>query len=228
MTSEPLFALMISSIIALFLGSVILLAGYRFFLFLLPVWGFFFGFGLGAQSIQALFGDAFLATITSWVVGFFVALIFAVLSYAFYLIAVGLVGGSLGYILAVGLLEAIGLDFGFFVWSIGIAAGVALAIAVLVLNIQKYVIILATSILGASAILGTFLYMFSGQNPSQLALNPVRVMLQVSPFWALMFLFIAIAGFVVQYVSTRQVELETYNRFADMTGAEEAPMSQAA
>ncbi|MBV9323828.1 MAG: hypothetical protein JO352_08595, partial [Chloroflexi bacterium] len=39
--------------------------GYRFFIFLLPIWGFFFGFGLGAQAVQALFGDAFLSTVTS-------------------------------------------------------------------------------------------------------------------------------------------------------------------
>jgi len=50
-------------------GAVIrhaaVVGGYRFFIFLLPIWGFFFGFGLGAQAVQALFGDAFLSTVTS-------------------------------------------------------------------------------------------------------------------------------------------------------------------
>ncbi len=79
MTTDSFFALMCGGMIALLFGLVLAFAGYRLFLVLLPIWGFFFGFGLGAQSIQALFGDAFLATITSWVVGFVVGAIFAVL-----------------------------------------------------------------------------------------------------------------------------------------------------
>jgi hypothetical protein len=39
---------------------------------------------LGAQTLQVLFGVGFLATITSWVVGFIVGGLFAVLSYPTY------------------------------------------------------------------------------------------------------------------------------------------------
>ena len=131
------------------------MGGYRFFMFLLPIWGFFFGFGLGAESVQALFGDAFLSTITSWVVGFVVALVFALCSYLFYFAAVALVGGALGYALAVGILEAIGLPFGLLVWIVGIVVGIIFAIGVIVLNIQKLVVI-TDRILGAGVIVATF------------------------------------------------------------------------
>src|SRR6476619_8218511 len=96
--------------IATFFGFVLAFGGYRFFLLLLPIWGFFFGFGLGAQTIQAIFGSGFLSDVTSWIVGFVVALIFAVLSYLFYIFAVALIAGSLGYALGTGLLVAIGFD----------------------------------------------------------------------------------------------------------------------
>src|SRR5690242_3022132 len=122
MTTESFFAVTIGAMIALFFGTLLVLAGYRFFLFLLPIFGFFFGFTLGAQTVTALFGDGFLSTVTSWVVGFGFALIFAVLSYAFYIVAVGLIGAALGYALGVGILEAIGLNFGFIVWLVGIVA----------------------------------------------------------------------------------------------------------
>src|SRR5215467_13913910 len=147
MTSDSFFALMVGGIIALLFGSILLLSGYRFFLFLLPIWGFIFGFGLGAETVQAIFGDAFLSTVTSWVVGFGVALVFAVLSYLFYFAAVAIVGGALGYALAVGLLQAIGLNFGFVVWLVGLVAAVVVGVGVLVLNVQKWVVILATAIL---------------------------------------------------------------------------------
>ncbi|MBV9322255.1 MAG: hypothetical protein JO352_00545, partial [Chloroflexi bacterium] len=75
MTNESFFALAITGMLALLFGMLLLFGGYRFFIFLLPIWGFFFGFGLGAQAVQALFGDAFLSTVTSWVVGFVIAVI---------------------------------------------------------------------------------------------------------------------------------------------------------
>src|SRR5512137_376225 len=97
MTTDSFFAVMCGGMIALLFGLVLAFAGYRLFLVLLPIWGFFFGFGLGAQSIQALFGEAFLATITSWVVGFIVAAVFAILAYLFYVAAVAIASFSLGY-----------------------------------------------------------------------------------------------------------------------------------
>ncbi len=60
--------------ILLFLGSLIAFGGYRLFLILLPIYGFFFGLSFGAHSVQALFGDGFLSTTTSWVIGFFAGL----------------------------------------------------------------------------------------------------------------------------------------------------------
>src|SRR5688572_2240705 len=163
MTSDSFFTIACMSMLPWFFGSVLAFAGYRFFMFLLPVLGFFFGFGLGAQTMQAIFGEGFLATTTSWIVGFFTALLFAVLSYLFYFAAVGLLAGALGYSLGAGLMLAIGFDMGFLTWLVGFIVGVALAVAVLVLNLQKWLIIAATAILGAGVIVGAFVYLFGGQ-----------------------------------------------------------------
>ena len=224
MTTDSFFALMIGGMIALLFGVVLLFGGYRFLWVLLPILGFFFGFGLGAQTVQALFGVGFLSTITSWVVGFVVAVIFAMLSYLFCFMAVALIGGALGYVVAVGLLEAIGLDFGFLVWMIGIVAGIAMAGVVLAFNIQKYVVIIATAIIGAGIIVGTFLFMFGGLPSAQVAANPVRVAMQNSAFWSIVFILLALLGGISQYESTRYVEVETYNRFAEMYGGETKPV----
>jgi hypothetical protein len=210
MVNDSFFTLACAGLIGLLFGTALAFAGYRLFIFLLPVWGFFFGLALGAQTIQALFGDAFLATVTSWVVGFIVALIFAVLSYAFYLFAVAIIGGSLGYALAVGLLTAIGLQMGFLVWLIGIIAGVALAIVTIVFNIQKWVVIAATAILGSATVFGTILLMF---NPAaQVMASPVKTMLSYSPLMTILFLVVAGLGIYFQFVSTRAVTVVEYNR----------------
>jgi len=209
---------MIGGMIALLFGTLLLLGGYRFFLFVLPIWGFFFGFGLGAESVQALFGDAFLSTVTSWIVGFVVALIFALLSYVFYFAAVALIGAALGYALGVGFMELIGINFGLLDWLVGVAVGIVVGFGVIVLNVQKLVVIAATAILGAGVIVATFLGIFGGPE-AQLIQNPVHTALQASPLWVLAFIVLAIVGIAVQIQTTRRFEVEVYNRSEELVGA---------
>ena len=110
MVNESLFTLMCAGVIGSLFGLLMAFSGYRLFLLLLPVWGFFFGLALGADTMQALFGVGFLATITSWVVGFVVGAVFAVLSYLFYMFAVAVIAGSLGYVVTAAVLYGIGMD----------------------------------------------------------------------------------------------------------------------
>jgi hypothetical protein len=212
MITDSFFTFACAGVIGLLFGTFMTFLGYRFFLVLLPIWGFFFGLFLGAQSVQALFGQEFLATVTSWVVGFVVGALFAVLSYAFYMLAVGIIAGSLGYVLAVELLTWIGLDFGFIAWAIGLVVAVLAAFVTIRFNLQKWVVILATSVLGTAAIFGTILAMF---NPATTLLrNPVQVLLDTSPFLMILFLCIVALGVVVQVGTTKEFEVKSYDRMS--------------
>ena len=156
MANDSFFALMCASLIALFFGFVLAFSGYRFFLVILPIWGFFWGFGLGAQTIQAIFGTAFLSDVTSWIVGFVVGVVFAVLSYLFYIAAVALLGASLGYALGTGIMLAIFPSLDILTWIVGIVVAVIFAIGVLALNLQKWIILLAETESSSSCPSGAF------------------------------------------------------------------------
>jgi hypothetical protein len=216
MTTDSFFAVMCGGMIALLFGLALCFLGYRLFLVLLPIWAFVFGFGLGAQTVQVIFGDAFLATVTSWMVGFIVAVIFAVLAYLFYVLAVALIAGSLGYSVAVGLLTALGLDFGLIVWLIGLVAAVALALVVLRFNIQKLVIEIATAFLGAGAIVGTFVALFSGLRSTELIQLGTKWVLQ-NPLWLIVFIVLGVLGTWAQMRNDRRFEVATYNRMTTTT-----------
>jgi hypothetical protein len=198
-----------------FFGLAVAFAGYRMFLVLLPIWGFFAGFAIGAQSIQLLTQGGFLADVTSWVVGFVVGALFAVLSYLFYAIAVAVLAGSVGYAIGVGFMGLIGISFGWLAWIVGIVVAVVLIVVTFMFNLQKWVIIIATSLGGAAAIVGSLGYGVGALSVMQnLVENPVRVLLQDSFWWTLLFLVIAVAGFIVQYRSSRAFTLEAPpNRF---------------
>ena len=161
------------------------------FLFLLPVWGFFTGFLLGVQTIDYLFDVGLLATVTGWVVGFFVGLMFAVLAYLYYLLAVGIVSFGLGYGVTIGILAWIGLDPGFLMWLIAMAVGLGLAYVVYRFNIQKYAIIVATAVGGTGLIIYTFLVLFDNTIAVLLLENPVKLAIDDSFWWLLFFLVVA-------------------------------------
>jgi len=206
------FELFCMTLIALGFGLLMIFGGYRLFLIILPIWGFFFGFGLGVQTLTYLFGYGFLSTVTSWIVGFFVGALFGLLSYLFYTFAIALLSGSLGYGLMVGILTAIGLNPGFITWILGIIAGVALALVVLYFNIQKYAVIAITAIAGTSVIIFALMATFGGIAINDLLNAPLRQAMPGSLWWWLFFFVVAGAGIFIQIRETHNYEIAAYNR----------------
>jgi hypothetical protein len=211
MITEGFLSLACAGLIGILFSLALCFAGYRLFLVLLPIWAFIFGLALGVHTMQILFGVGFLATVTSWVVGLVVGAIFAVLSYLFYILAVAIIAGSLGYTLTVAILLAIGMDANFLMWLIAIVVAVAFAVVTIVLNLQKWVVIGATAILGAAVMIESVVLMF---NPLAVVVgNPVKALLDTSWVLVLVFLFFAIAGIVVQVMNTRRWTVPEYSRW---------------
>ena len=209
------FELLCMATIALLFGALVAFGGYRLFLVLLPIWGFFAGFALGAQAVHFLLNVGLFATVTGWVVGFVVGLIFALLSYLFYFFAVGIVSFSLGYGATVALLAWIGMSAGFLVWIIAVIVGVGFAFVVYKFNLQKYAVIVATAVGGTAAIIYTLLAMFNGALAVQLFANPVGLAIANSFWWVLFFLVVAGFGIYFQILANRDYEVDTYNRLSE-------------
>lgn len=205
------FEVLCVSLLALLVGLAICFNGYKWFLILLPIWGFFWGFALGAQALQAVFGIGFLATVTSWVAGFVVGAIFAVLSYLFYQVAVALMAGSLGYALGVGIMGLIGFDFGLITWVVAIVLAIVVGAVTLYFNLYKYVIVVTTAIGGAGMVVITLMFGYGGLTLAKFAENPIRFALQGSPLLTILFLVLAVLGIAAQLTTSRAFELEPYD-----------------
>jgi hypothetical protein len=133
------------------LGAAFCVAGFRYFLILLPIWGLFVGFMVGAQATATLLGEGFLGSVIGIGVGIVLAIVFAVLSYLYWWGAVAIVAGTLGYWVAQWLLGLIGFHGdGLIITLIAFAAGVAVAFLALVVNAPKYVAIILTALAGAA------------------------------------------------------------------------------
>ena len=140
-------------LLALAIGLAFAFYGFRLFLILLPIWGFFAGFLIGATLISSLIGGAdpgAFATITGWVVGIVVGVAFAILSYLYYWVAIILLGGALGYQLTIGVLQWIGFEGeGLIAFILALIVGAAFAVAFFVLHMPAVLVIVATAISGA-------------------------------------------------------------------------------
>ncbi len=204
------FELLCAAIIALGFGLVAMLQGYKLFLVLLPLWGFVFGFMLGAQTIDYLASPdpGTLATVTSWVVGFVVGAVFAVLSYLFWLAAVAIWSFGIGYGFTIGLFGLLQLlQNSFIVWILAVAVGVALAFAVIRFNVQKWIIMLGSALLGAGVIIGTFLVIFGIVPPLLLNGQAVALAMKDSIFWLISFVALFVVGAAYQWRTTRDYML---------------------
>jgi len=212
--SDSFLATAVAATIALLFSSIVIFAGYRLFLVLLPIWGFVAGITLGAHSVQALFGDGFLSTTTSWIVGFFVGLIFAALSYLYWIAAVAIVSGTFAYSLVAGILGLVGLDLAFLTWLVAMVVAVLFAFGVIVSNLQKLVVIIATAFAGAAGVVMTFLFLLGNLDPATTAEDPLKVALDDNPLWVVMLVGLAIVGIAAQLRTTKSYEVERYDRWA--------------
>jgi hypothetical protein len=104
-------------VLVLLVGATFCFVGYRFFRILIAVWGFFAGFNLCAAAMTALFGQNFLGTTTTWILGLVVGLVFAVLILVLNLPkAFTALGGAVavlaGILIMLGQVHVVGLQYG--------------------------------------------------------------------------------------------------------------------
>jgi Domain of unknown function (DUF4203) len=189
---------LVMAILAVVIGLAFAFGGWRFFLLLLPLWGFVIGFSLGTEAMRSLFGDGTFATVTSWVVGLVIALVFAALAYLYYYAAIAILAGTVGYLIGASAWGLIGSEQGVIAFVIGLVVGVVFAIAVLALNVPRYLVIVLTGLGGAAAILlGWFLLI--GKVPADnVTWWQVGQLIKDSWFYLIVWALIAAAGILAQ------------------------------
>ena len=188
----------IIALIAVLVGAAFCFAGFRFFLLLLPIWGFVVGFNVGTDATSAIFGDGTFATVTSWVIGFVLALLFAVFSYLWYWLAIALLGGSVGYILGSSAWGLIGNEHGIVAFGIGLVCAVALAIAVLALNVPKLLVVVLSGLGGAGVILAGWFVLIGTVPTDNIHWTTVGHEITTSWFYLIVWGVLAAAGILAQ------------------------------
>ncbi len=207
---ELLFALIAGG-----LGAVLLFAGYRFGRIIIPLWGLFAGFSLGASAASDALGGAFIGTTVGIAVGLAVGLVFALFAYFFYSLAVVLLGATIGYWIGSGFITMLGLNKGFLSALVGITIGAVFCLAALLLNAPKYFLITITSLGGAVAIVGGVLILLNKIQLDAFNYNATTDVISNSWLWLTTAVLLFIVGLIAQIKSNPNYTLEewgTYNK----------------
>jgi hypothetical protein len=195
------------------LGAVLLFAGYRFGRVIIPLWGLFAGFALGASAAADALGTAFIGTTMGILLGLVVGLVFAVFAYFFYSLAVVLLGATIGYWIGSGFVTMLGFNKGFLAAVIGIVVGAVFCIAALVMNAPKYFLIAVTSLGGAVAIVGGALLLLNKIQLDAFDYNAATTVISNSAFWLAITAALFVVGLIAQVKSNPDYTLEQWGSF---------------
>jgi hypothetical protein len=146
-------------LVAILIGTVFCFRGYFAMRIIIPIWGAFAGFVLGAGLVSVGDGE-FLSTVLSWIVGLAVALVFGLIAYLYYEVAVFIGMTSIGFVLGTTVMAALGVTWSWLVILVGVITAAVLALIAIVGDMPMVLLTLLTALAGASAITGGLMLMF--------------------------------------------------------------------
>ena len=190
-------------LVLLLVGISVAFMGLRLWFVMLPIWGFFAGFFVGAIAITSVFGDGFLSTVVGWVVGIVVGLVFAAISYLWWYIGAMVTAGSVGAMVGAGLLQLFGADAEWLLFLAGAIGAAVFVFVAFVTALPVWVVVVNTAIAGAAgAVLGAML-IFDQVDVETLSLDA----LGDSALWIIAVAVVAVLGVMSQLDAIRRIVL---------------------
>lgn len=153
----------IPAVISIVLGLFLCLWGYRLARLALSLWGAAVGLllGGGVAGWLAGFFPGLVNPAPGWLVGLILAVLGAWLAHRFYVVAVVLFLGSIGW--GLGQVVALGLGFGGLAWGFAAGGAVLLAVVALIFDLPRVAMVVVTALLGAAMAVGGVRTLFDGQ-----------------------------------------------------------------
>ncbi len=185
-------------ILAILAGLVLCFGGRLVLRLVLPIWGFFVGFGFGAGLVAGFSEEHFLGTVLGWVLGLVFALIFAVFAYLYFAVAVIIAMTAIGFALGSGLVVAIGIDWNWVAVLVGVLVGAVLAIGSVLTNMPMIVLTVVSSIGGALATVGGLMLVTGAMDSADFDRASIADRVSDDWWWYALFLFLALVGLVTQ------------------------------
>jgi hypothetical protein len=175
-----------------------LFAGQFVLRLVIPVWGFFAGFGFGAGLVADLADERFLGTVLGWVLGLVFAVVFAVLAYLYYYVAIVLAMAAFGFAIGSGLVVALGIDWNWVAVLVGTVVGAVLGLVSIFADMPAIVLVVLSSFAGAVGVVGGLMLLVGSLNSADFTRGDFTDTVEDGWAWSLLLLVLAFVGILNQ------------------------------
>lgn len=193
-------------VLAVLVGALFCFRGWLAMRIVIPIWGAFAGFMLGAGLVDAGTDEGFLRTLFAWIVGIAFALVFAALAYLIYEVAVMLAMASIGFALGTGLMTVLGISWSWLVVLVGVVVAVLLALLAIFADVPAVALVILSAMAGAVTIVAGLMLLFGAVDTADFGSKAVTERLDDDWWWYAMYVILAIAGVVAQVVWAGRIE----------------------
>lgn len=198
---------LVVGLIMLAAGLALAFAGLRVFMLALPILGFIAGMSLGIALMFWAFDEGILATAAGVMVGLLIAMVFAVLSYMFWYLAVLLGVSTIGASLGAGLMNLINVDTNWVIALVAVIGGILAALAAMALDLPVYWVVVATAFNGAAWAVAGLLLLFDQIDRHQLTYGTLWAAVEESWLWIIAWIVVAAVGMGSQLTKLAEATL---------------------
>lgn len=187
----------IVGVIALLTGAVFCFRGYLAMRLVIPLWGAFIGFMLGAGLAA---GDSgFLGTALGWFVGLGLAVVFGLIAYLYYEVAVIIGMMAIGFVLGTSVMVALGVTWSWVIILGGIILAVVLSVVAILGDLPMVLLTILTALAGASTMVGGLMLLFGTIDLDDFDVAITTKTMDDGWWWYVIYLVLVIAGIVTQF-----------------------------
>ncbi len=207
----------IVGLLAVVIGAVFCFQGWVLLRVIIPIWGAFTGFMLGAGLVASWWDEGFLSTVAGWGVGALFAVVFGILAYLYYEVAVVLAMGAIGFALATSLLVAMGVTWSWLTILAGLGLGVLLALLAIVGNLPTVLLVILSAFAGSSVVVGGLMLLFGVIDMGTWSVETTQ-RLDDDWWWYAIYLVLALVGIGVQIRSVGRLTVSLRESWAEAGG----------
>lgn len=207
-------------ILALLIGALFCFRGYVALRIMIPIWGAFVGFMLGAGLVAGTGSQGFLRTGAAWIVGLVFAVVFSALAYLYYEVSIVLAMASIGFALGTAVMVAIGVSWSWLIILVGVIVGVLLAVFAIGADLPGILLLVLSSMAGATAIVAGVMVLTGTVHTNEFTDAGVTERIRDSWWWYLIYLAVMVTGIVVQGREVQELRASTRTAWTEAGGKE--------
>jgi hypothetical protein len=205
-------------LLAIAVGALFCFRGYLAMRVIIPIWGGFAGFLLGAGLVASVEDAGFLRSAVAWVVGIAVAALFATCAYLYYEISVAIAMAGIGFALGTSVMVALGVTWSWVIVLAGVIAGVALALVAIGGDLPMLALTLLTALAGSTTIVGGAMLLAGAVDTDEFTSVSTTERLDDDWWWYAIYVLLAIAGILAQLSDTSRRRVTVRQSWQDTGG----------